>query len=93
MFLIVRRSQELLHRALGAVLKGWLMSDGYWAYRDYANRLRFLTRLLRKARGLGESLDDRLSQSTSRPHSNVRLQQVQLFSHWTNWTGFPAWNR
>jgi hypothetical protein len=56
-FLIGRRSQELLHSALGAVLEGWLMSDGYWAYRDYANRLRCLTHLLRKARGLEESLD------------------------------------
>jgi len=56
-FLIGRRSQELLHSALGAVLDGWLMSDGYWAYRDYANRLRCLTHLLRKARGLEESLD------------------------------------
>ena len=29
----------------------------YWAYRDYDNRLRCLTHLLRKARGLQESLD------------------------------------
>jgi hypothetical protein len=56
-FLVGRRSQELLHRVLGAVLHGWLMSDGYWAYRDYDNRLRCLTHLLRKARGLQESLD------------------------------------
>ena len=56
-FLIGRRSQELLHSVLGSVLQGWLMSDGYWAYRDYANRLRCLTHLLRKARGLEESLD------------------------------------
>jgi transposase-like protein len=56
-FLIGRRSQEFLHSVLGAVLQGWLMSDGYWAYRDYANRLRCLTHLLRKARGLEESLD------------------------------------
>jgi len=33
------------------------MSDGYWAYRDYDNRLRCLTHLLRKARGLEDSLD------------------------------------
>jgi transposase len=56
-FLIGRRSQELLHSVLGAVIHGWLMSDGYWAYRDYDNRLRCLTHLLRKARGLEESLD------------------------------------
>jgi len=33
------------------------MSDGYWAYRDYDKRLRCLTHLLRKARGLEDSLD------------------------------------
>ena len=56
-FLIGRRSQELLHSVLGAVLQGSLMSDGCWACRDYANRLRCLTHLLRKARGLEKSLD------------------------------------
>ena len=56
-FTIGRRSQELLHGVLGTVIDGWLMSDGYWAYRDYENRLRCLTHLLRKARGLEESLD------------------------------------
>lgn len=55
--LIGARSKAFLHRVLGAVLDGWLMSDGYWAYRDYANRLRCLTHLLRKARGLEESLN------------------------------------
>jgi transposase-like protein len=56
-FLIGTRSKAFLHSAIGSVLQGWLMSDGYWAYRDYANRLRCLTHLLRKARGLEESLD------------------------------------
>lgn len=56
-FTIGRRSQELLHGVLGTVIDGWLMSDGYWAYRDYDNRLRCLTHLLRKARGLEASLD------------------------------------
>jgi hypothetical protein len=56
-FTIGRRTQELLHGILGTALAGWLMSDGYWAYRDYDNRLRCLTHLLRKARGLEDSLD------------------------------------
>jgi hypothetical protein len=56
-FTIGRRTQELLHGMLGTALAGWLMSDGYWAYRDYDNRLRCLTHLVRKARGLEESLD------------------------------------
>jgi hypothetical protein len=56
-FTIGRRTQELLHGMLGTAIDGWLMSDGYWAYRDYDNRLRCLTHLLRKARGLEDSLD------------------------------------
>ena len=56
-FTIGRRTQELLHGMLGTAINGWLMSDGYWAYRDYENRLRCLTHLLRKARGLQESYD------------------------------------
>jgi len=56
-YTIARRSQDVLHGMLGSVFNGWLMSDGYWAYRDYEQRLRCLTHLLRKARGLEESLE------------------------------------
>lgn len=56
-FTIGPRTQELLHGMLGTAIDGWLMSDGYWAYRDYDNRLRCLTHLLRKARGLEDGLD------------------------------------
>jgi transposase len=57
MLTIGRRSQDVLHGVLGTVLNGWLMSDGYWAYRDDDQRLRCLTHLLRKARGLEKSLE------------------------------------
>jgi transposase len=56
-FTIGKRSQAVLLSVLGALFEGWLMSDGYWAYRDYDKRLRCLAHLLRKARGLEESLD------------------------------------
>jgi hypothetical protein len=56
-FAIGRRSKDVLGDVLGTLFQGWLMSDGYWAYRDYDNRLRCLAHLLRKARGLEESLD------------------------------------
>jgi len=56
-FAIGRRSRAVLDDVLGAVFTGWLMSDGYWAYRDYDNRLRCLAHLVRKARGLEDSLD------------------------------------
>lgn len=56
-FSIGRRVQAVLFGVLGERFNGWLMSDGYWAYRDYNNRLRCLAHILRKACGLQESLD------------------------------------
>lgn len=61
LFRIGRRSQDLLQGVLGTRFAGWLMSDGYWAYRDYDQRLRCLAHLLRKARGIEESLDRSVS--------------------------------
>jgi hypothetical protein len=56
-FTIGARSKAVLMSVLGPLFNGWLMSDGYWAYRDYDNRLRCLAHVQRKARGLEESLD------------------------------------
>ena len=56
-FTIGARSKAVLTRMLGPLFNGWLMSDGYWAYRDLDNRLRCLAHVQRKARGLEESLD------------------------------------
>ena len=62
LFAIGRRSRAMLHKILGDVFIGWLMSDGFWAYRDYDRRLRCLAHLIRKARGLEESLDETAQQ-------------------------------
>jgi hypothetical protein len=43
-------------RSVGEAFSGWLMSDGYQAYRPYRKRLRCWAHLVRKARGLEESL-------------------------------------
>jgi hypothetical protein len=56
-FTIGKRSKAVLLSILGPLFNGWLMSDGYWAYRELENRLRCLAHLQRKARGLQESLD------------------------------------
>jgi len=56
-FTIGARSKAVLMSVLGPLFNGWLMSDGYWAYRDLDNRLRCLAHVQRKARGLEESLD------------------------------------
>jgi len=61
-FRIGRRSQDILLQILGKDFTGWLMSDGLWAYRDYDQRLRCLAHLIRKARGLEQSLNRQAQQ-------------------------------
>ena len=56
LFLIGRRSWDVIADALDG-FAGWLMSDGYQSYRRYAKRLRCLAHLIRKARGLAESMN------------------------------------
>jgi transposase len=56
-YCIGRRTKRLLQSVLRADFKGWLMTDGYGAYRHYDKRLRCWAHLLRKARGLSESTD------------------------------------
>jgi hypothetical protein len=50
------RSKALLSQMLGEEFLGWLMSDGYHVYCQFKHRLRCWAHLLRKARGLKESL-------------------------------------
>lgn len=56
-FVVGKRSRELVQRVLGESFEHWLMSDGYGVYREYTWRLRCLAHIVRKARGLEESLD------------------------------------
>ena len=51
---IAGRGQELVENVLDG-FTGWLMSDGWIAYRGYPRRLRCWAHLIRKARGLAES--------------------------------------
>lgn len=56
LFLIGGRSWEVIANILEGYA-GWLMSDGWRVYRKYARRLRCWAHLIRKARGLSESLN------------------------------------
>lgn len=56
LFYVGYRSREMVENLLGKDFMGWLMSDGYGVYRAYAKRLRCWAHLLRKAKGLEESL-------------------------------------
>ncbi len=56
-FLIGGRHKEMFHNLLESgqiAFNGWLMSDGYGVYRDYAKRLRCWAHIRRKAIGLSE---------------------------------------
>lgn len=56
-YCVGRRTKRFLQSVLRTDFKGWLMTDGYGAYRHYEKRLRCWAHLLRKARGLAESTD------------------------------------
>ena len=57
LFLVGRRTRQVLTQVLGDLFAGWLMSDGHVNYRDYHKRLRCHAHLMRKATGLYESVD------------------------------------
>jgi transposase len=57
LFIVGRRTRQVLRQVLSESFAGWLMSDGHVNYRDYPQRLRCLAHLKRKARGLAQSLD------------------------------------
>ena len=54
LYYIAGRGKELVENVLDG-FTGWLMSDGWIAYRGYPRRLRCWAHLIRKARGLAES--------------------------------------
>jgi hypothetical protein len=55
LYIIGRRSWDVIADVMEG-FAGWLMSDGYGQYRKYGQRLRCLAHLIRKAKGLAESL-------------------------------------
>jgi transposase len=57
LFVVGKRTREVVVRVLGEQFAHWLMSDGYGVYRQYDWRLRCLAHLIRKARGLEQSLE------------------------------------
>ncbi len=56
LFAVAKRGRELLDRLLPD-FSGWLMSDGWTAYRHFPQRLRCWAHLTRKAQGLIDSFD------------------------------------
>jgi transposase len=56
-FFIGARTKEQLRQIIGTAFVGWLISDGYGAYRWYEKRQRCLAHLIRKALALTEAVD------------------------------------
>ena len=56
LYSVAGRGRELVENVLDG-FPGWLMTDGWMAYRDYRRRLRCWAHLIRKARGLAQSSD------------------------------------
>jgi hypothetical protein len=56
LYVIARRGKATVVRLLSG-FTGWLMSDGWFVYRGYPQRLRCWAHLLRKAQGLVECYD------------------------------------
>ena len=56
LFVVAKRGREVLDRILPGFV-GWLMSDGWQAYRHLPQRLRCWAHLTRKAQGLIDSYD------------------------------------
>ncbi|MDR3394746.1 MAG: IS66 family transposase, partial [Parasulfuritortus sp.] len=56
-FHIGSRRHEEIRDLLGDAIIGWLVTDGYGAYRDYARRQRCLAHLIRKGLALAGSLN------------------------------------
>jgi hypothetical protein len=56
LYYVAGRGKELVENVLDG-FTGWLMTDGWMAYRDSLRRLRCWAHLIRKARGLAQSSD------------------------------------
>jgi len=55
LFLFGSRTKKMAQEIINDKFHGWLMSDGYNAYREYKKRFRCWAHLKRKAKGLAES--------------------------------------
>jgi hypothetical protein len=71
LYYITFRSNELVRNLLEG-FNGWLMSDGYLVYREIAKRLRCWAHLVRKAKGLSESLNQEAAAFGKRAHEVLK---------------------
>jgi hypothetical protein len=58
-YFVGSRKKEELRAVITEAFVGWLITDGYMAYRSHPNRQRCLAHLIRKAIGLSEAVDEK----------------------------------
>ena len=78
LYYITFRTNELVRNLLGE-FKGWLMSDGYQVYREITKRLRCWAHLVRKAKGVSESLDQEAAAFGKRAHEVLKLLMEAVY--------------
>lgn len=61
-FMISNRSKETFLKLVSSAFVGWLVSDGYGAYRSHPQRQRCLAHLIRKALALAQAVDEEVRQ-------------------------------
>lgn len=80
LYMVGKRDMGNIEKVLTDNFNGWLMSDGYRAYRWYEKRLRCWAHLERKARGLDESLNKE-AQSFGKDALNVLTTLMDAIYH------------
>jgi transposase len=81
-FFIGARTKEMLLTIISTTFVGWLISDGYKAYRWYENRQRCLAHLIRKALALSEVVD-----TEARQFAQWLLEEMRELIHGLAQTG------
>lgn len=78
LFMVGSRSAEIPKQVLKDFL-GWIMSDGYVVYRKWLKRLRCWSHLIRKSRGLSESVDKEAKNFGSELLKNLSNLQKSIY--------------
>jgi hypothetical protein len=79
LYFVGYRSQEILANVFGEGFVGWLMSDGYQVYRQFKHRLRCWAHLLRKAKGLEDSLTPQAHAFGSASHQLLKELMAAVY--------------
>jgi hypothetical protein len=89
LYVIAGRGKATVTRFL-AGFSGWLMSDGWFSYRDYPQRLRCWAHWLRKAQGLVECYDRDGQRFGHQVRTTLEVLMADLYAAWEGPPGGTA---